>query len=304
MTIDEAKGESSTSPTDRGVYNPRDDEEKSATGMLPSTEGTTAATIGEAFSGEASTQGEMKSYGYEAAETDSLGGQSLPLENEQKDLQNLQRRHHHDANAKVCDGSPDSLSSRKSTGNAASDRKLPPGGAALAASSSNSRFPSPLPDGAFQATAVAAQLQNHQHKWMKQQEPVAMKKPPPPEQKSQKQFRSKKPKGIPKRPLSAYNIFFKEERERIIDEEARKLSEAAAQAEKMLLLQQQKEEEERGSEGQAENRRQVRRRCRGGRGGGRGHRQTQRRPKIAFEKLAKIVGKRWKELTNAELQRK
>lgn len=71
--------------------------------------------------------------------------------------------------------------------------------------------------------------------------------------KKQRQFRSRKPKDMPRRPLSAYNIFFKEER-------AKLLADCQAQ-------------------GPAAG------------------------EKIGFERMAKTIGKRWKELTEQELGR-
>lgn len=70
----------------------------------------------------------------------------------------------------------------------------------------------------------------------------------------------KKPKDKPKRPLSAYNIFFKEERSRILEEIPKNDSKDD-------------QEEESG-------------------------RKRKKRPhgKIGFESLAKVIGKRWKEL--------
>ncbi|KAL3925841.1 MAG: hypothetical protein SGILL_000123 [Bacillariaceae sp.] len=61
--------------------------------------------------------------------------------------------------------------------------------------------------------------------------------------------RKKKPKGMPKRPLSAYNLYFQAERFRIIEEQ-----------------------EKEGDDG----------------------------PKIGFEGLGKIIGKQWRDLSNAD----
>jgi len=71
--------------------------------------------------------------------------------------------------------------------------------------------------------------------------------------KKPRQFRSRKPKDMPRRPLSAYNIFFKEERARLLAER-QALGAAAGE-------------------------------------------------KIGFEKMAKTIGKRWKELSAEELGR-
>lgn len=74
-----------------------------------------------------------------------------------------------------------------------------------------------------------------------------------PAKKKQRHFRSKKPKDMPRRPLSAYNIFFKEERAKLL---------ADRQAKSQT-----------GEE------------------------------KIGFEKMAKTIGKRWKELSPEEFDR-
>ena len=82
----------------------------------------------------------------------------------------------------------------------------------------------------------------------------------------------KKPKDKPKRPLSAYNVFFKEERTRILQE-----------------LPEQSEEDnkeggdttEEGSKPEEEGSNKNKKRAHG---------------KIGFESLAKVIGKRWKDL--------
>jgi hypothetical protein len=75
----------------------------------------------------------------------------------------------------------------------------------------------------------------------------------------------KKPKDKPKRPLSAYNIFFKEERSRILS---------------VLPEGEETKETEGGGSGK---------------GGGRKRKQKPH-GKIGFESLAKIIGQRWQEL--------
>jgi len=83
----------------------------------------------------------------------------------------------------------------------------------------------------------------------------------------------KKPKDRPKRPLSAYNIFFKEERARIL--------------EKIPA-----EEEGEGDEGKDEK------------GGEGASRKRKKRPhgKIGFENLAKVIGQRWQELKPEQVE--
>jgi hypothetical protein len=87
--------------------------------------------------------------------------------------------------------------------------------------------------------------------------------------KKQKQYRAKKPKDMPRRPLSAYNIFFKEERARMLAN----ASEKAASAEI---------EENEGNEPDA---------------------APSTKGKIGFEAMAKTIGKRWKELEAENLER-
>jgi len=97
--------------------------------------------------------------------------------------------------------------------------------------------------------------------------------------KSGKKARPKKPKNKPKRPLSAYNIFFRDERANILagipdkDEDEEEVDE---------------EENEEGVDG-AKKKSSGKKRKRPPHG------------KIGFESLAKIVGQRWKELKPDEL---
>jgi hypothetical protein len=81
----------------------------------------------------------------------------------------------------------------------------------------------------------------------------------------------KKPKDKPKRPLSAYNIFFKEERTRILEELPESTPDDDTQTD--------------GVEGK---------------GGGR---KRKKRPhgKIGFESLAKVIGKRWQDLNEEKV---
>jgi len=77
----------------------------------------------------------------------------------------------------------------------------------------------------------------------------------------------RKPKDKPKRPLSAYNIFFKEERGRILE----KIPDSEAKS---------------------------------GAGGDAKTRKRKKRPhgKIGFENLAKVIGQRWQELTPDQVE--
>ena len=81
---------------------------------------------------------------------------------------------------------------------------------------------------------------------------------------SYKRTRAKKPDGMPRRPLSAYNIFFKEQRERIVEERIQQLR---AQETNILA------------------------------------RQRIKKPRISFEELAKIIGALWKNIDVENLQR-
>jgi hypothetical protein len=109
--------------------------------------------------------------------------------------------------------------------------------------------------------------------------------------KSGKKSRPKKPKNKPKRPLSAYNIFFKDERAYILsgipdkadddeddeDEDDKKTDEDGAD----------------GEEGENGEKKKT------------AGKKRKRIPhgKIGFESLAKIVGQRWKELAGDELDK-
>lgn len=98
--------------------------------------------------------------------------------------------------------------------------------------------------------------------------------------KSGKKARPKKPKNKPKRPLSAYNIFFRDERANILAGIPDK-DEDEEQEEEV-------EDNEEGLDG-------PKKKASG---------KKRKRPphgKIGFESLAKIVGQRWKELKPEEL---
>ena len=114
--------------------------------------------------------------------------------------------------------------------------------------------------------------------------------------KSGKKSRPKKPKNKPKRPLSAYNIFFKDERAKILANIPDKTEEEEGDGEEKAVK---KEEGEDGKSGD-EN-------AEGGDTGDKKKSSGKKRKrvphgKIGFESLAKIVGQRWKELPPDELE--
>jgi hypothetical protein len=120
--------------------------------------------------------------------------------------------------------------------------------------------------------------------------------------KSGKKSRPKKPKNKPKRPLSAYNIFFKDARAKILaeipdkkgdeddeeDEESKKEEESGSDADKGIKKEGDGEEggekKDNGKKAPGKKRKRV------------------PHGKIGFESLAKIVGQRWKELPPDELE--
>jgi len=92
---------------------------------------------------------------------------------------------------------------------------------------------------------------------------------------TRKRPRYKKPKDMPRRPLSAYNIFFKQERARIINI-------ATAEDDSSIL------------DGNGENESASK---------GSDTRKTRAlRGKIGFENLAKMIGNRWKNLNPSQLE--
>jgi len=111
--------------------------------------------------------------------------------------------------------------------------------------------------------------------------------------KSGKKSRPKKPKNKPKRPLSAYNIFFKDERQKILAGIPDKKGEGGENEEEDSKV---KKEEGGGEakEGEAKE-------GDGKKGGGKKRKRVPH-GKIGFESLAKIVGQRWKELPPEELE--
>ena len=123
--------------------------------------------------------------------------------------------------------------------------------------------------------------------------------------KSGKKSRSKKPKNKPKRPLSAYNIFFKVARAQILaeipdkdgDEEEEKDGEIKVKKEDGDESGEKKEE---GKEGEAKDEDGKAKDKKGKKVAGN---KRKRKPhgKIGFESLAKIIGQKWKELDQNEL---
>lgn len=128
--------------------------------------------------------------------------------------------------------------------------------------------------------------------------------------KSGKKSRPKKPKNKPKRPLSAYNIFFKDERHKILsnipdkadddeededDKDEDDKDEETGDGEKKTKDVKEEPGEE-GAEGAGA--------AEGGEKKKPSGKKRKRVPhgKIGFESLAKIVGQRWKELPEEELK--
>ncbi|KAL3795426.1 hypothetical protein ACHAWO_007674 [Cyclotella atomus] len=105
--------------------------------------------------------------------------------------------------------------------------------------------------------------------------------------KASKRANKKKVKGKPKRPLSAYNLFFKDERERILNDIPKKEEDDADNA--GSNKEEEEKEEEGGGEGDA-NAIGV---------------KPKKKPhgKIGFESLAKLIGKRWQELESVEVDK-
>jgi HMG (high mobility group) box len=110
--------------------------------------------------------------------------------------------------------------------------------------------------------------------------------------KSGKKARPKKPKNKPKRPLSAYNIFFKDERAKILSNIPDKKGEDDDDDDDDDDDSKEKSDEK-GENGEEK-----------GEGGKKVTGKKRKRVphgKIGFESLAKIVGQRWKELPPEEL---
>ena len=111
--------------------------------------------------------------------------------------------------------------------------------------------------------------------------------------KSGKKSRPKKPKNKPKRPLSAYNIFFKDERAKILANIPDKTEEdEEGDGEGKPVKKEEGEEAKDGDENAEGDKKKT------------SGKKRKRVPhgKIGFESLAKIVGQRWKELPPDELE--
>ena len=110
--------------------------------------------------------------------------------------------------------------------------------------------------------------------------------------KSGKKSRPKKPKNKPKRPLSAYNIFFKDERANILSG----IPDKSEEDEDDEDDEEKKVKDEDGGDGE-EGEDGEKKKSSG--------KKRKRVPhgKIGFESLAKIVGQRWKELPPDELEK-
>lgn len=104
--------------------------------------------------------------------------------------------------------------------------------------------------------------------------------------KASKRGAKKKIKGKPKRPLSAYNLFFRDERERILNDISKKEDGDDTESNKD---EEQEEEGGGGAEGDANTT----------------GTKPKKKPhgKIGFESLAKLIGKRWQELESVEVDK-
>jgi hypothetical protein len=114
--------------------------------------------------------------------------------------------------------------------------------------------------------------------------------------KSGKKSRPKKPKNKPKRPLSAYNIFFKDERHKILEGIPDKKDQDADDDDDESKVKTEDDEKPEGEDGEGDEK--------DGDGKKAAGKKRKRVPhgKIGFESLAKIVGQRWKELPPDELE--
>jgi len=109
----------------------------------------------------------------------------------------------------------------------------------------------------------------------------------------------KKAKGKPKRPLSAYNLFFKDEREKILnsipDQKKKEEEEENGSAEDTKVDTAEKPKEEGEEEAKDPQEKVKDQKPKTGKKIPHG--------KIGFESLAKLIGKRWQELDSAEVEK-
>lgn len=114
-----------------------------------------------------------------------------------------------------------------------------------------------------------------------------------------KRTHKKKPADMPRRPLSAYNLFFSEERERILKEIERKEGKDEGEEEKDDVEVKTGEEPPEGSEvDKDEKPKALLRSLIPAQKKRRPHRKTH--GKISFQQLARMVGERWKNLPDDE----